>query len=159
MAQATTNIEDERLKAVADLQSYEQRVRIAAAPETVWSFWTDAALLCSWFGVDAQAEAEPGGVFRVMMSKDGPVIRGAYLELDPYSRLVFSFGWEHVADGEAMAPGTTRVEVTLTPIGADTDLVLTHHGLPADQVDAHRAGWEKFVGIELAKAVAVTHPR
>ncbi|MGZ6983025.1 MAG: SRPBCC family protein, partial [Ilumatobacteraceae bacterium] len=50
----------------------EQTTRIAAAPETVWKFWTEPALMCQWLGVRAEVVAELGGIFRVTMG-DGPV--------------------------------------------------------------------------------------
>jgi uncharacterized protein YndB with AHSA1/START domain len=131
---------------VTDDQTIEQRVRIAASPATVWSFWTDAALLCQWWGTVAEVDPRPGGRFRVTMSDGGPVMRGEYLELDPYSRLVFSFGWEGNPEGSDLAPGSTRVEITLTPDGDDTELLLRHRGLPATHASEHAKGWELYVG-------------
>ena len=32
------------------LTTIEQTVRIAARPETVWSFWTDPTRLAQWWG-------------------------------------------------------------------------------------------------------------
>jgi uncharacterized protein YndB with AHSA1/START domain len=55
------------------LRIIEQRVRIAASPETVWKFWTDASQLCQWWGIRAEVEPQPGGIIRVVMGDDGPV--------------------------------------------------------------------------------------
>ena len=42
-----------------------------------------------------------------------------------------------------MAPGTTRVVVTLEEEDGGTRLVLRHHDLPTpEQHDHHRRGWE-----------------
>ena len=128
------------------VRTIEQRVRIAAAPETVWSFWTDAERLCEWWGSSAEVMPEPNGVFRVVMSPDGPVMRGSYIELQPFSRLVFSFGWENNAPGEPLAPGSTTVEITLTPIERDTELTLRHSQMPSTHAEAHATGWALFVG-------------
>ncbi len=68
----------------------EQTVRIAASPETLWSFWTEPERLAQWWGSDAEVVAEPGGLYRVVM-ENGPVMRGAFTELDPPHRLVFTF--------------------------------------------------------------------
>ena len=87
-------------------------VRIAASPATVWQFWTDADLVTEWWGVDAEVVAEPGGRYRVVMA-GGRVIVGAFTDLDPPNPLAFSFGWDHTAPGEPLAPGSTSVEVTL----------------------------------------------
>ena len=69
----------------------EQTVRIAATPAHVWTFWTEPQRLAEWWGTDAEVVAEPGGLFRVVM-EGGPVMRGAFTELDPPRRLVFTFG-------------------------------------------------------------------
>lgn len=134
------------------LRVIEQRTRIAASPETVWSFWTDPKLVCEWWGTDAEIVAEPGGLFRVEMG-DGPVMRGEFSELDPPKRLVFTFGWEHNAPGEPLAPGSTRVEVTLTPDEGDTVLVLRHSEMPGSHAADHIKGWTHFIGERLVEAV------
>ncbi len=56
-----------------DTITLEQTVRIAASPETVWSFSTGPRRLAEWWGTAAEVEAEPGGLFRVTM-ESGPVM-------------------------------------------------------------------------------------
>jgi uncharacterized protein YndB with AHSA1/START domain len=129
----------------------EKTVRIAASPETLWQFWTDPKRLTEWWGTHAEVKAEPGGMFRVVM-ESGPVMRGTFTELQPPNRLVFTFGWEHNAPGEAVAPGSTRVEVTLTPDGNETVLVLRHFDMPTSQASDHEKGWSIHVGDRLAAA-------
>ncbi len=131
----------------------EHSVRIAARPETIWAFWTDPARLTEWWGVEAEVEPEPGGLYRVVMG-DGPVMRGAITDIDEPRRLVFSFGWEHNAPGEPLAPGSTRVEVTLEPDGDGTVVVLRHSDMPAAARADHAKGWAQFVGERLPAAVA-----
>jgi uncharacterized protein YndB with AHSA1/START domain len=131
----------------------EQTVRIAASVETVWTFWTDPQRLAQWWGSEAEVVAEPGGLFRVVM-ENGPVMRGAFAELEPPRRLVFSFGWEGTAVGEPLAPGSTRVEVTLTPDMGDTILVLRHSDMPATHSADHTKGWNYLVGQRLVAAAA-----
>jgi len=130
----------------------EQTVRIGAEPETVWRYWTDPERMCDWWGEAADLDARPGGTCRVDMGGGGPVMLGEYLELVPYERIVFSFGWEPAAGVPYVAPGSTRVEVTLTADAGDTILTLRHTGLPAEQVDEHRSGWVHFLP-RLANAV------
>lgn len=134
------------------LTTLEQTVRIAARPETVWSYWTDPARLAEWWGTDAEVLPEPGGLFRVVM-ESGPVMRGSFLELDPPNRLVFTFGWEQNAPGELLAPGTTRVEVTITPDGDESVLQLRHFEMPTTYAADHEKGWHLFVGERLPAAV------
>lgn len=138
------------------VRTIEQRIRIAASPATLWSFWTDAEKLCSWWGMSADVEAETGGLVRIVMGPDGPVMSGRYVDLDPFNRLVFTFGWEGNAHGTELAPGSTVVEVTFTSLGADTELVLRHTGVPAPNRDEHAKGWALFFGERLAVAVAAS---
>ena len=126
-----------------------ETVRIAAAPETVWSFWTEPERLAEWWGVGATVEAQHGDEYRVEMG-EGPVMVGNFVELDPPRRLVFSFGWEANAAGEPMAPGSTTVEVTMQPDGADTVLVLRHFDMPVSHSADHAKGWAYFLGERLA---------
>jgi uncharacterized protein YndB with AHSA1/START domain len=120
----------------------EQTVRIEASPETVWSYWTDPERLCAWWGAAAEVEPRPGGVCRIDMGEDRPVMLGEYVELVPYERLVFTFGWEEAAGAPPIAPGSTTVEVTLTETGGDTLLTVRHRGLPAALAGEHSSGWE-----------------
>lgn len=115
----------------------EQTIRIDARPETVWTFWTEPARLCEWWGVEAETVVELGGVFRVVM-EGGPVMRGEFLELDPPRRLVFSFGWEGGAPSGPLPPGSSRVEVLLVPDEQNgvTQLTLRHE-LPAIHAADH----------------------
>jgi uncharacterized protein YndB with AHSA1/START domain len=122
----------------------EQTLRISARPETVWRYWTDPERMCDWWGTAADLDPRPGGACRVEMGGGG-VMLGEFLELVPYERIVFSFGWEETAGAPAVAPRSTRVEVTLVPDGGDTILTLRHTGLPASHADEHHAGWATFL--------------
>ncbi|MEX2255276.1 MAG: SRPBCC domain-containing protein [Acidimicrobiia bacterium] len=144
---------DDVTEAQATTTTIEQVVRIAATPKMVWAFWTEPERLAEWWGIEAVAVAEPGGMFRVVM-EGGPVMLGAFTELDPPRRLVFTFGWEQNAPGEPLAPGSTRVEVTLTPEGDDTILVLRHFEMPSTHAADHESGWSYYLGDRLATLTA-----
>jgi uncharacterized protein YndB with AHSA1/START domain len=120
----------------------EQTVRISARPETVWRYWTDPQRMCDWWGSAAELDPRPGGVCRVEMA-GGPIMRGTYLELVPHERLVFSFGWEPTDGAPAIAPGETRVEVTLIADGVDTVMTLRHTGIPDAFAELHALGWSR----------------
>ena len=142
-------------EAMTTMETIEQVVRIEARPETVWDFWTDPARLCEWWGVEADAVAEAGGLFRVVMDS-GPIMRGEFLELDPPRRLLFSFGWEGGAPGGPLPPGSSRVEVVLDDQAGGTLLTLRHE-LPTTHAPDHLKGWAFFVGdrmVELARTTA-----
>jgi uncharacterized protein YndB with AHSA1/START domain len=122
--------------------------RIDARPETVFSFFTDPERFIRWQGVDAELDARPGGVFRLTVTGRSRVVAsGEYLEVDPPRRVVFTWGWKQI-DGlpEGMAglePGTSTVEVVLSPEGDGTILRLRHSGLPTEANKAvHGQGWD-----------------
>jgi uncharacterized protein YndB with AHSA1/START domain len=71
------------------------------------------------------------------------VVRGEYVELVPYSRVVFTWGWE--GEGSPVPPGSSTVEITLTPDRGGTTLRLRHFNLPQEQVATHAEGWDHFL--------------
>jgi uncharacterized protein YndB with AHSA1/START domain len=129
----------------------EQTVRISARPETVWRYWTDPQRMCDWWGASAELEPRAGGVYRVEM-EGGPVMLGEYLELVPYERLVFSFGWEPTDGAPAIAPGASRVEVTLIDDAGDTILTLRHTGIPDAFAELHASGWSHVLPLLVTAA-------
>ena len=131
----------------------EQTVRIDAPPELVWSFWTDPDRITEWWGTGTAFDVEPGGALRIELA-DGPVMCGTIEALEPPNRLVFTFGWEGNAPGEPLAPGSTVVEVTLTPDGDGTLLALRHSDMPLTHAADHERGWRLFVGERLVAAIA-----
>ena len=85
----------------------------------------------------------------------GGVMRGEYVELVPHERIVFTFGWDPNDTVPDVPPGSTVVEVTLTPDGDGTILALRHTGLPtAAARDQHHAGWGHFLPALAAAAGA-----
>ncbi len=112
-------------------------VRISAAPDVVFPYFTDPALIVRWLGDWAELTAAPGGTFALDMNT--VPIRGEYVAVEPPHRVVFTWG---VAGRDGLPPGSTTVEVRLTADGGDTVVELFHYDLPADQLDSHREGWE-----------------
>lgn len=128
---------------MTDTGELEVSVHIAARPETVFPYFTDPARYVTWMGSRAELEPRPGGIYRVTMG-NGVEASGEFLEVDPPRRLVFSWGWNH---DQAVAAGSTRVEVTFTEEDGGTRVVLRHAGLPnGEQETHHRAGWEAYLG-------------
>ncbi|MGH2711049.1 MAG: SRPBCC family protein [Actinomycetota bacterium] len=120
--------------------------RIAARPETVFSYFTDPLKFNAWQGVDAELDPQPGGLFRVTVTGRSRVVaRGEYVEVDPPRRIVFTWGWEQInglPDGFGVLPGTSTVEVDLVADGDATILKLRHSGLRTDPERAiHMQGW------------------
>lgn len=120
----------------------EREVRIAARPETIFPFFTDPAKMVLWHGLHATLDPRQGGVYRVdITGRD--VARGEYVEVVPYSRVAFTWGWE--GEGSPLPPGSSTVEITLTPDGDETIVRLRHLGLTAEQGNSHAEGWEHFL--------------
>ena len=69
----------------------EREVRIAASPETVFSFFTDPDQMVRWKGKAATLDPRPGGIYRVDMN-GSDIARGEYVEVEPPSRVVFTWG-------------------------------------------------------------------
>ena len=80
---------------------------------------------------------------------------GEYVEVVPYSRVVFTWGWE--CEGATVPPGSSRVEVTFESDGDHTIVRLRHYGLPADEMDGHSEGWDHYMS-RLAMAATGIDP-
>jgi uncharacterized protein YndB with AHSA1/START domain len=120
----------------------EREVRIDAPPEVIFKFFVDPEQLIRWKGVEATLDPRPGGIYRVNVT-GADVVRGEYVEVSPYERVVFTWGWE--GEGNPVPPGSSTVEITLVPDGAATLVRLRHHGLPGGPEDRHAEGWEHYL--------------
>jgi uncharacterized protein YndB with AHSA1/START domain len=116
--------------------------RIEAPRGEVFVYLTDPDKYTEWMGMAADLDPRPGGVYRVKMSSD-MVALGEYVEVDPPSRVVFTWGWE---GNEAVPPGSTTVEITLREDSNGTIVSLRHSGFTTDEAAAsHREGWPMYV--------------
>lgn len=125
------------------------QVRIArllpASPDRVFRAWTDPTRVARWMSPygHATAELEPwvGGRLRVVMVGEGSEIEhtGEYLEVEPGSRLVFTWRSPYTGDRPS------RVTVELRPAGDETELTLIHELLPPDVVAPHAGGWASML--------------
>jgi uncharacterized protein YndB with AHSA1/START domain len=124
-------------------------IHIDAAPERVFTYFTDADAMTAWMGDRAALDPVAGGGFAVDVR--GVAVRGRYLVVEPPHRLVFS--WGHEGSGE-LPPGASTVEVRLMATeGGGTKVVLEHRDLPAARAPGHDRGWSMFLP-RLAEAVA-----
>jgi uncharacterized protein YndB with AHSA1/START domain len=130
------------MAAPQDTNDVVREVRIAARPETIFPFFTDPEKMVLWKGVQATLDPRPGGIYRVdVTGRD--IARGEYLEVVPYSRVVFTWGWEGA--GHPVPPGASTVEVSLIPDGDGTLVRLRHSGLTPEQGAQHVEGWEHYL--------------
>ena len=122
--------------------------RIEASPEIVFAYLTDSQRFVAWMGVGAELDPRPGGRYRIDV--DGVhIVSGEYQVVDPPRRLVMSWGWE---GHPTVPPGSTTVEITLTPERDATILTLRHLGLPDEgERRLHTDGWTQYMS-QLAAA-------
>jgi len=118
---------------------------IPASPETVFRAITTPELFARWMGPDGSStrvdEMDPvvGGILAFTVSMpDGSeaALRGVYRDLDPPHRIVHT--WADAGDGVA---DVSTVTYELAPEGAGTRLVLTHVGVPPEDLERVDGGW------------------
>ncbi|HEV7665960.1 MAG TPA: SRPBCC domain-containing protein [Chloroflexota bacterium] len=127
---------------ISEINAVVSEVRIAAPPETVFAYFIDPAKMTRWMGSRVELEPKSGGTFAVDLNAEARG-RGTFLEVVPPSRVVFTFGWEH---DQAVPPGSSTVEVTLTPDGDGTHVRLVHRGLmTAETREQHQQGWQHYL--------------
>lgn len=124
----------------------DRTVVIAAAPEGVYALLTTADGMVRWMAPEADVEAVVDGVV-TWRHVNGDRVTGRFVELVPYRRVVFTYGWEREDVG--IPPGSTLVEITLTPVpdagGTRTRLHLVHRGLSGPMANAHDGGWGNYL--------------
>jgi uncharacterized protein YndB with AHSA1/START domain len=134
------------VESTAEKVSLVREVAIAASPETVWEFLVDGDKATRWMGQACSFDPRPGGEYRCDVIP-GHTARGEFVELDPPHRLVFTWGWEPGKDGpNPVSPGSSTIEIELTPDGDGTKLRFTHRDLPsAEAADSHGHGWDHYL--------------
>lgn len=115
----------------------ERTIVIGAPQASVFRYFTDPARWAAWWGAGSTIDARPGG--RLLVRYPGGVEAvGEVTELDPPSRIVFTYGY---ASGAPVAPGGSRVTIQLEPAPAGTRLRLVHEFADAGVRDHHVQGW------------------
>jgi uncharacterized protein YndB with AHSA1/START domain len=130
-----------------------REISIDAPAEIVFSYFTDAAKHKLWQGLEVELDPRPGGDLRVTFGP-GYVAVGTYIEVEPPTRLVYTWGWAEEGSS-VLPPGASTVEVTLEPAGTSTLLRLRHCGLPEETFEFHGEGWDESL-IELHRRLAAT---
>ena len=128
---------------VSDIDAVEIEMRIAGKPEAVFAYLVDPEKMVRWMGSHAESDPRPGGAYAVDINGQARA-RGRYVDVVPHSRIVFTFGWE---GDDGVPPGSTTVEITLTPDRDGTLLRLVHRDLLTAAVrEQHRDGWQLYLG-------------
>ncbi len=115
-----------------------------ASPERVFRAWTDPASLKAWLaeGGDVVADPRPNGLFYLGMLHSGGIRPhyGRYLCVESPRLLEFTWVSEHTQGKESV------VTLEFTPRGKQTELRLTHEGLPDERAAMdHTEGWTFFL--------------
>jgi uncharacterized protein YndB with AHSA1/START domain len=122
-------------------------VVVNARPEVVYEYFTRPESMVRWLGQFARLDPRPGG--ELAIDVEGTPVRGRYQELEPPSRVVFTWG---VAGSNELPPGSSTVEVRLSEEAGGTRVEIVHRDLPAQQRPTHAAGWERCLGLLAATA-------
>ena len=128
-----------------------REISIDAPPEIVFSYFTDPAKHRLWQGREVELDPRPGGALRISFGP-GYVAVGTYLEVEPPTRLVYTWGWAEEGSS-VLPPGASTVELTLEPAGAATLLRLRHSRLPEETFEFHGDGWDESLS-ELHRRIA-----
>ncbi len=123
--------------------SIRREFTVAADAATVFAFFTDPQRLIRWIGVSAELDPQPGGIFLVDVMA-GWTARGEYKEVVPVTRLAYTWGWE--GNNHYVAPGSSLIEIDLSPNNGNTLVRFTHSGLPAEAVPGPSEGWTHYLG-------------
>jgi uncharacterized protein YndB with AHSA1/START domain len=118
----------------------------APRPE-VWSAMTDPERLAAWWGPKGftapSVDFEPrvGGRYRIAMQPpEGDLfyLHGEFHEVDPPSRLVYTFVWEPPAPDDR----ETLVTLVLEDRGEQTAVSLQHGEFATEErLELHQGGW------------------
>lgn len=138
-------------------ETLQMELEIAARPETVFGFFTDADAFATWMGGamgDASVEPRPGGAVRVEFPGE-MVVRGEVAAVEPPRRFAFTWGYE---GSDTLPPGSSTVEILLRPVEGGTRLTLRHTGLPDPATrDQHRGGFRLYLSRLAAESALAEH--
>jgi uncharacterized protein YndB with AHSA1/START domain len=120
-------------------ECYRGSIHIDAEPEFVYGYFTRPEALIRWMGDHAILDPRPGGRFTLVFGDR--TVEGRYVELDPPTRLVITWGRLGSA---TFPPSSSTLEVTLTPEAGGTRVSIVHSGLPVSETPRHALGWQHY---------------
>lgn len=134
-----------RPKQLAGDHTVVVRRLLSASREQVYALWTTADRMPEWLlaGGSATLDVRVGGAYHLDMHYEGKAYpqHGEYLEVVPHERLVFTW----ISESTGWLPSIVTVE--LLDRGAQTELVLTHEGLPDEEAAlSFEGGWVEILG-------------
>jgi uncharacterized protein YndB with AHSA1/START domain len=133
------------------------RRTFATSREKVFQAWTEPEKLKKWWAPagystpSAEIDLRVGGKYRVGMQLPGEAafyVSGAYREVKPPEKLVFTWRWEK----PEMDFGESLVTIEFHEWGNSTEVILTHEQLPNEAREQYSQGWSDFFD-KLAEAL------
>lgn len=116
-----------------------ERELVIRAPRTlVFRYFTDSERWARWWGAGSTIEGKVGGALTIVYP-GGTKAAGQVLAIHPPERIVFSYGYEGA--GQTLAPGGSRVTITLHEDPLGTRLAFLHELADAATRDHHVQGW------------------
>ena len=116
------------------------------SPEEAFDAWTNPELFQQWFmgrirDWTYDLDIREGGRFEIVMKHEGEDLphSGEYRILDRPNKLQFT--WNSMCAGDH----DSVVTIDFKRNGEKTDLLLTHVGVPENEVKGHTDGWGGFV--------------
>jgi uncharacterized protein YndB with AHSA1/START domain len=118
-----------------------------ASAQAVFDAWTSEEVMRRWFHAErdwetpeAKVDLRLGGAVRVVMRNPHKDVEygggGRYTEIDPPSRLSFTWTWDDDTDRE------TLIELDFDEVDGVTTVSMTHSGLRNEEsVRNHHEGW------------------
>jgi len=133
-----------------------------APAQAVFDAWTSEEVMRRWFHgqhdwetPDAQVDLRVGGAVRVVMRDPEKDVEhgggGHYTEIDPPTRLAFTWTWDDDDDTKQ-----TLIEIDFEEVEGATTVRFTHSGLwDEESVRSHEEGWTNcFDNLERALGAA-----
>lgn len=119
------------------METFELTATFSVSAEKLYRAWLDPVHHAAMsYGGEAAFDAVPGGDHS---SGDG-YITGRFVELVPGRRLVFTWRTTDFAEGQP----DSQVELDFADTPGGCTLRLVHSGLPDDQIDEYRSGWQDY---------------
>lgn len=131
-------------------------------PAKLWQAWTDPAIAKLWFGSDpngkgleAKMDVRVNGSFSVTFANsDGSefTCQGIYKEIEPYTRLVFTWGWANQPEVDEL------ITLEFSPDGDGTLMSFEQSNIdPSTTLHNYEEGWRSTFQ-KLEKALETINP-
>ncbi len=129
--------------------SVYRSIRIEAAQETVFSFFTDPARWAAWWGAGSTVDPRVGGAIKIRHSNGFESV-GEVLEVNAPNRFVFTYSLQAA---KPVPAEESRVTLTLEPQGTATLVTVTHEVADKGVSELLPQGWRFHFSL-FANAVA-----